>query len=187
MDQVLGNSMSPVHVPVDGSIRVVLEEQVPFTVVVHHAVRIVHPAIRGCEMVFRTPACLPVGGIEGIRQLHLLPGERFGLDGSRLPGHGTAPHAGSEAEQQLLTMVRSQIERYPIINLVHGEGYGETSPRAGVDDDVRRPGRDAFLNREQQVIMPGIDPDIPVPGSQVFNGHASFGFCSLLAFGGRRA
>ena len=63
MNQVLADRMPPVHIPPHRAIRIVLIEQMILTILVHHAVRIIHPSPSRREMIGRTEF-LPVRRIK---------------------------------------------------------------------------------------------------------------------------
>ena len=64
--------MAPRHILPLRTVRVVLEVEVPHTVLVEHAVRVVHPSVSRCVMIYGA-ILLAVGGVERVGILHILP------------------------------------------------------------------------------------------------------------------
>src|SRR3712207_2338088 len=81
MNEVLGGGVCPVHILPHGAVRVVLEVQMPRSVLVEHAVGVVHPAIEGRVMVSGAEA-FTVGCVERVGRLELFPHGEI-VDGAR--------------------------------------------------------------------------------------------------------
>ena len=54
MDHVFTHSMAPMHRTPHGAIWIVLIKKMILTFIIHHTIRVVHPACCRCEMVLRT-------------------------------------------------------------------------------------------------------------------------------------
>ena len=70
--KVCTSGMSPMHISPHWTIRIVLIEQMVNTIFIHHAIRIIHPAILGSKVIKRTEV-LTVCRIKLIRKLHFIP------------------------------------------------------------------------------------------------------------------
>ena len=119
VEEVLADGVAPMHVAPLGTVGIVLEVEVILTVLVDHAVGVVHPTVGGREVIGGTVE-VGVGDIPVVAELHLsaLQSQCVGLDVENL-------HRGREAIAQLeghvvVYLVLSQPHVHPGVGGVVG-------------------------------------------------------------------
>ena len=140
--------MSPGHVLPLRSIGIVLEIEVPHTILIEHTVRVVHPAIGRSMMIERT-ILLTVLHVEAVGELHSLPASEVG---------NTAVIAILSVDmniehQSLLALVSLQVERHIIIYVRIGKADIECLQLLVVGYHLDMTHFGTLLNRYQKIFL----------------------------------
>ena len=140
--------MSPSHVLPLRSIGIVLEIEMPHTILIEHTVRIVHPAIGRSMMIERT-ILLTVLHVEAVGELHSLPASEVG---------NTAVIAILSVDmniehQSLLALVSLQVERHIIIYVRIGKADIECLQLLVVGYHLDMTHFGTLLNRYQKIFL----------------------------------
>ena len=117
MNQVFRRRVAPRHVFPHRAVGVPLVIQVVDTILVEHAVGVVHPAIHRCVMVLRAEP-FAVCRIKLIALLHLAPAEEI--------FHGTRKAAIAvecDVQQQFLRTKTLNVQGYIVVHLVHCQAH----------------------------------------------------------------
>ena len=140
--------MSPGHVLPLRSIGIVLEIEVPHTILIEHTVRVVHPAIGRSMMIERT-ILLTVLHVETVGELHSLPASEVGNTAviSILSVDMNIEH------QSLLALVSLQVERYIIIYVRIGKADIECLQLLVVGYHLDMTHFGTLLNRYQKIFL----------------------------------
>ena len=85
MNQVLAYGMSPVHVAPLASVWVILEIEMILTILIHHTIRVVHPAVERSKVI-RWTIVIGIGGIECIAELEQAESQGILLQTENLDG-----------------------------------------------------------------------------------------------------
>ena len=111
--EVARRRLAPRHVLPHRTVGVPLVAQVPHTILVEHAIRIIHPPVRGRVVIQRTET-LAVAGVKRVRILHLAPA------GQLRQGPLRAAVATEEDVEQLTAL---QLQWHKVVYLVHRQPY----------------------------------------------------------------
>ncbi len=127
--------MAPRHVLPFRAVGIVLEIEVPHTVLVKHTVRIVHPAVDGSMVINRTIFFLTVCEIRIVGQMNAFPACIL-LSFS----HRTAALRSHNVENHLMPLVGRKIERNRIIRFragkPHVDGLGHIAVHKNIDSGI---------------------------------------------------
>ena len=83
MNQVLAYGMSPVHVAPLASVWVILEVKMILTILIHHTIRVVHPAVERSEVI-RWTIVIGIGSIKCIAELEQVESQSILLQAKNL-------------------------------------------------------------------------------------------------------
>ena len=165
--QILGNGVSPVHVAPEAAVRVVLEEKMPFSVLVHHAVGVVHPAPVGREVVSRTVFFLLVGVGQGRGGGHLAPAHIV----RRIPAHAAALTHG-DVQQDAAAVPLAQVQRNQVVGFVNSQGNIGLEDHCSIGQNFYNSLLGRLLHREQDVAVVTAHLHHTVGFTQMGNGKA---------------
>ena len=140
--------MSPCHIFPLRPIRIVLEIEVPHTILIEHTIRIVHPAIGRSMMIERT-ILLTVLHVEAVGELHSLPASEVGNTAivTSLSVDMNIEH------QSLLALVSLQVERHVIIYVRIGKADIECLQLLVVGYHLDMTHFGTLLNRYQEIFL----------------------------------
>ena len=137
--------MSPRHVLPLRPVGVPLVVEVPHTVLVEHAVGVVHPSVQR-RVVEGGPVFLAVGGVERVRQLHVLPaGVLLGL------AQGGAVLRRHDVEHHVAALERGKVQRHEIVHAVACQADVEVLVNLSVEHNPYPRFFGVFLYGKQQV------------------------------------
>ena len=163
--EVFADSVSPVHVSPFGAIRVVLVKKMVFTVFIDHSVRVVHPSVKGREVIGRTKL-FTVGRIEGVGEFHFLAASgiiRRKIDTDRIVG------VHLELERDRFAGKVGKVYRNKVIYFMYGETHVEVFHLFIINDHA-----DTYIGRrilygQKQVVLGSIDTYKAMTFSQILN------------------
>ncbi len=139
--------VTPCHVLPFRSVGVVLEVEMPQTILVEHAVRVVHPSVERSVVIGRAVFLL-VGGVKAVGELHLVPADeitRFARRGAVGLGHHIQQHAS-------LRCVGGEVKRHRVVYAVVGEARKESGGHIAVDKHVDLCIGHALLDRQDKIL-----------------------------------
>lgn len=141
--------------------------EMPETILIEHAVRIVHPTIKRCVMILWT-VLLTIDSIESVGQREILPAAVIhGIPYRR------AVLIGHDIQHDIMTIIRRQVKRHHIIDLLSCQTHIESLFKFIVDHKIYSSVVCGLLYGHQQISAIPLDPHQRIVDTENVNLHTS--------------
>ncbi len=138
----------------------------PYSILIEHTVRVVHPSVEGGVVVCRTIFLLPVGGIERVGKVYSIPAYCVGS-----LSDGAASVRRNYVKNHVVTFISGEVEGNAVVGFriceTHEDGLCNLTIHKHVDSCIVN----AFLHRKHDKILISVDSYKSVVHSKMVYPH----------------